>query len=154
MKRTKTRDVAHRALTNFVSMSPWPLEMSGAFVLWHYGRLFTSDLLLSSDFNKIIAQLMPGESWGALARILAYLLCGVGVLGLVTGARLYSIRLAAAIAGLVTWGVLVYSCWRNDVPCEVYEIWVGYVVIQAYVALLIKQRLREDHKDNAVDGTG
>ena len=87
MKRIQTRDLARRALTNFISMSPWPLEMSGAFVLWHYGKLFTSSQVLSNDFNSVIAQLMPGESWGVFARSLAYFLVAIGVVGLLTGAR-------------------------------------------------------------------
>ena len=151
MKRIETRDIVRRALTSFISMTPWPLEMAGAFMLWHYGRLFTSNLILSSDFNTIIAQLMPGESWGFFARALAYTLGGLGLISILTGARLYVARLGAAVAGLICWGVLVYSCWRTDVPFEVYEIWAAYVVIQGYVALLIKTRLREDEKE-AEDG--
>lgn len=149
MKRIKTREFLRRTLTDVFSMTPWPLEMAGAFALWHYGKLFTSDVALSQDFQNVIAQLMPGESWGTFARTLAYALWILGALSVTTGARLYLARIIAAMAGLIVWSVLTYSCWRGDVPLAVYELYAFFVLAQAYTALLIQTRRRADEAADA-----
>ena len=152
MKRINTREFLRRTLTDIISMSPWPLEMAGAFALWHYGRLFTSNVVLSPDFQNVVAHLMPGESWGFFARGVAYALWALGSLSVTTGARLYLPRIVVAMGGLIVWSVLAYSCWRSDVPVTIYELYAFFVFAQAYTALLIQTRRRADEAEDDKGG--
>ena len=140
----KTREFARRVLTDIVSMTPWPLEMAGTFVLWHYGKLFSSSLELSRDYSAIVAQIMPGDTWGLFARSLAYVLFVLGMLRILTGAGFYTARVVAAVAGLIVWSVLTYSCWRSGVPLAIYELYAFFILAQAYTALLIQTRRRAE----------
>lgn len=143
----KTREFARRVLTDIVSMTPWPLEMAGTFVLWHYGKLFSSSLEISRDYSAIIAQIMQGDTWGLFARGLAYALFGLGTLRILTGAELYVVRVIAAVAGLLVWGVLTYSCWRSGVPVQIYELYAFFIMAQAYTAMLLQTRRRAEKDD-------
>lgn len=128
-------------------MTPWPLEMAGTFVLWHYGKLFSSSLALSRDYSAIIPHVMPGDTWGIFARSLAYALFALGMLHILTGAGLYVARVVAALAGLLVWSVLTYSCWCSGVPLAIYELYAFFIAAQAYTALLIQTRRRAEKDD-------
>ena len=131
-----------RAVTDLFSMTPWPLEAAGTFILWHYGSLFSSNQVLSRDYRSIIAQIMPNDTWGLFARSVAYSLCAICLVTWLSRKSLYSVRTLMAVLGLLVWGVLVYSCWRTDVPIAIYRLYIFFLGAQTYTGLLIRFRRR------------
>jgi hypothetical protein len=130
--------LVRRAVTDLLSVSSLPLELAGAFVLWHYGSLFSSNQELSRDYRAIIAQIMPNDSWGFCARGLAMVLATVCLSGWLTRTPHYNVRTALSGFGLFVWGVLIYSCWRTDVPFSIYRLYCFYFAVQVFVALLLR----------------
>lgn len=150
--RNLLRRALARPLTDLFSMTPWPLEVGGAGLLWAYGALFASSRALSPPFQSSVVQLMPGDLWSIAARLLALLLALVCALTWLGRVPIFGARLALAVAGLLVWSTLVYSCWRGDVPWGIYRVYVIFLGGQVYVASLLHVRRREhrsEHREEA-----
>lgn len=147
----RVRLFLRHALTDLFSMTPWPLEIAGAFLFWHYGNLFSHSDFLPPAFRQMVAELVPGNSWGTCAQVLGCVLGTVGFAAWLGHLRLFGLRIVLAVLGLLTWSALVYSCWRGDVPGSIYRAYAFYLGAQVYVAMLLHVRRRE-HRDGLREG--
>lgn len=138
-----------RALGDLLSMTAWPLEAAGSFMLWHYGDLFSSDQVLARDFRGItsqiaISQIAPDDLWGTFARFVAFGLSALCLLTWLGRLKLYRERILFAVFGLLAWGVLVYSCWRHGVPLAIFRLYEFFLGAQIYTALLLRAQAHKD----------
>ncbi len=142
----RVQDFVRTRLTTLFGMPSWPLELAGVIVLGHYGGLFSTYVPLSRDWLAIISQIMPDDSWGKAARVLAALLFVSCMVAWLWDSPFYRVRLWLALAGLMVWSVLVYSCWRADVPFLIWRLYAAFWATQLWVWILLYVQRRGERE--------